>query len=61
MGLCRELAYLRTNSMAEIILNHEKANVINCEKVVATLMGAGSHSKNLAKLDIDLKNRKIHQ
>lgn len=42
--------------MAEILLNYDEVDIDDCEGVVAALIGAGSHSQALTKLDIDLKN-----
>lgn len=52
----RELAYSNTESMARISLNHEEADVSDCEKVVVTLLGVGNHLITPAKLDIYMKN-----
>lgn len=38
------------------MLNYVEEDVTDCDEMVAAMIGAGSHSRNLAKLDINLKN-----
>lgn len=51
-----ELAFLEVDSMAAIMLNYMEKDENYYDEVVATMIVAGSHSKNLTKLNIDLKS-----
>lgn len=54
-----KLAYSNSESLAKLLQNYGEIDIDNYEGAVAALMVAGSHSRDLAKLDIHLNNCKI--